>query len=335
MRASASLGTSDKQLTALPSPGATLPFLEVFQPDPCLVQLCLAHATLHAGGTQEIGSSSLVGRHLPSPSAGDSPSSRRDGPSCATTPEVALMPKPSLVSLQQHHRAAGERNFLHEHHSQETSPSPDPPGEDGGWIQSVVQVEWRSSQQPGDSTAVRWSAHRDAEPRIGPGQVVAGLRRRRVKKHQLLKPRVWHRVHLAAGWWGWCGWVCVFCLVLFLLAMCHFGGGETFNNALPRSSRSVFHSSEPHCTAALSPVPEPFPSRRVRPPQNGSERQLGPEGRWRCHQEVLLERGWPRQSRPRRAGWMPEGRATRRAPHTDFWAFLILGFPVPWVGDAR
>lgn len=204
------------------------------------------------------------------------------------------MPKPSLVSLQQHHRAAGERNFLHEHHSQETSPSPDPPGEDGGWIQSAVQVEWRSSQQPGDSTVVRWSAHRDAEPHVGLGQVVAGLRRRRVKKHQLLKPRVWHCVHLAAGWWGWCGWVCVFCLVLFLLAMCHFGGGETFNNALSRSSRSVFHSSEPHCTAALSPVPEPFPSRRVRPP-NGSRDPRGGGGATRrcCSSEAGRGRAGP------------------------------------------
>lgn len=39
-------------------------------------------------------------------------------------------------------------------------------------------------------------------------------------------------------WLPGCGWVCVFCLALFLLAMCHFGGGETLQEAALRSSRS-------------------------------------------------------------------------------------------------
>lgn len=118
--------------------------------------------------------------------------------------------------------------------------------------------------------------------------MVAGFRGERVTKHQLLNPRVWHCVHLAVGWWGWWGWVYVFCLVLFLLAMCHFGGGETFNNAPSRSSRSVSHSSKPHGTAAaLSLGLEPLP-----PYTRGetlSSRTWGPglPERWQGHAACL------------------------------------------------
>lgn len=88
-----------------------------------------------------------------------------------------------------------------------------------------------SAQTPGSTPHMGWAA---------------GLRTREEgEKAAALKPGLWHGVHSAAGWRGWCGWVCVFCLVLFLLAMCHFGGGETFNNAPSRSSRSVWRSEEP------------------------------------------------------------------------------------------
>lgn len=104
--------------------------------------------------------------------------------------------------------------------------------------------------------------------RSGRRQVAAGLRRGRVKKRQLCKAGLWHRVHLAAGWWGWRGWVCVFCLVLFLPAMCHFGGGETFNNAPSRSSQSVSHRAEPQRPAV--PSPRQSPAARGRGPAEGS-----------------------------------------------------------------
>lgn len=110
------------------------------------------------------------------------------------------------------------------------------------------------------------SSHRGG--RSGRRQVAAGLRRGRVKKQQLCTAGLWHRVHLAAGWWGWCGWVCVFCLVLFLLAMCHFGGGETFNNAPSRSSQAVSQR------AAL-PSPCQSPAARGAGPEPG-RRERGP-----------------------------------------------------------
>lgn len=239
----ASLGASDKRLTALPSPGATLPFLEVFQTDPCPVQLCLAHTTLHAGGTQEIGPSSGLGSSFPCCLQETAPAHSELGR--AGWPRWWLSwPNLSLASLQQHHHAAGERiscsnTIARRHLHPQTHQAKI---EAGSGAQRGLDGEPPSSPVIAQRLPVRWSAHQYAELPAGPGQVVAGLRRGRVKKHQLLNPRVWHCVHLAAGWWGWCGWVCVFCLVLFLLAMCHFGGGETFNNAPSRSSRSVFHS---------------------------------------------------------------------------------------------
>lgn len=96
------------------------------------------------------------------------------------------------------------------------------------------------------------------------------------EKAAALKPGLWHHVHSAAGWWGWCGWVCVFCLVLFLLAMCHFGGGETFNNAPSRSSQSVWCSEELQCVATPSPVAQRSPRGTHPVPSTAAHRPAPP-----------------------------------------------------------
>lgn len=71
-------------------------------------------------------------------------------------------------------------------------------------------------------------------------------------------------------------------LFYFLRAMCHFGGGETFNNAAPRSSRSALH---------IARLRSRQPRSRGAQGQTRGRREGDPEEtRWHLR-EMLLQRG--------------------------------------------
>lgn len=100
----------DKRLTALPPPGATFPFLEVFQPDLCLVQLCLAHAS----GTPELDPAPWLGGSFPHRSQETALAHSILG---QATLQAALLAKgiPHVVSRAP--LCSGRENLLHQHHS--------------------------------------------------------------------------------------------------------------------------------------------------------------------------------------------------------------------------
>lgn len=135
------LGTADKRLTAPPPPEPTLPFLEVFQPDLCLVQLCLAHTS----GTPELDPAPWLGGSFPHCFTGDSSGSQHAGPSHA-----------GGGSPGQRHPSCCLKSTTVQRAREPPAPTPqfllpDPPSEEGGEIQHTVWVGWRLSQQYGCS----------------------------------------------------------------------------------------------------------------------------------------------------------------------------------------